>query len=243
MKRKGRHIIKIPKHIAIIMDGNGRWAKKRGQDVSQGHKEGVKTVRRIVEAAREIGISYLTLYTFSSENWKRSMKEVGALMNLLRTTVFSELKDLIENDVRIVVSGELSGLPLAQRKAMEYAIEKTKKCRSLVVNLALNYGSRREIVNSVKVISQLVKNGELAISDINEETIENHLYTKDIPDPDLLIRTGGDHRISNFLLWQLSYTELLFIDTYWPDFTKDDFKRAIMDFAERDRRYGGRPED
>ncbi len=235
--------IKIPQHIAIIMDGNGRWAKKMGLDISKGHEEGVKTVRRIVEAAREINVSYLTLYTFSSENWKRSMKEVSALMSLLRTTVFSEIADLIDNDVRIVISGDLSGLPLAQRKAMQYAMDRTKNCKSLVLNLALNYGGRQEIVRAVKTLAEQAVKGELDINSINDEAIEQNLYTAGIPDPDLMIRTGGDHRISNFLLWQLSYTELLFIETLWPDFCKDDFKAAVMDFAKRDRRFGGRPEE
>lgn len=224
------------------MDGNGRWAKKHGFDVSKGHKEGVKTVRRIVEAAREIGVSYLTLYTFSSENWKRSLKEVTALMSLLKTTVFSEISDLIKNDVRIVVSGDLSTLPLAQRTAMNFAMEKTKHCKSLVLNLALNYGSRQEILRAVQSIAKDIKEEKLLPKDITETLLESRFYSPEIPHPDLLIRTGGDHRISNFLLWQLSYTELLFLDIFWPDFSKEDFKNAVENFSDRDRRFGGRPE-
>ncbi|MFP4458101.1 MAG: isoprenyl transferase [Candidatus Zixiibacteriota bacterium] len=242
LKDRMKSLDKIPEHIAIIMDGNGRWAKAHDLPIRKGHSEGVKAVRRIVEIAREINIKVLTLYTFSSENWSRSQEEINALMQLLKSSVFKELNDLIKNGVRLRVSGDLDGLPLAQKKAMKYAIEKTAKCDKLILNLALNYGGRQEIIQAVQKIAQDCKNDKFAIEDIDDSLFESYLYTSGLSDPDLLIRTGGNSRISNFLLWQLSYTEILILEKYWPDFQKEDFVMAVLDFANRDRRFGGRKE-
>lgn len=231
---------RLPRHIAIIMDGNGRWANKKGFSRTEGHRVGVRVVRQIVEIAREVGIGVLTLYTFSTENWQRPRDEIGALMNLLRESVYRELDDLVKNGVRLRVSGDIDGLPLPQRKAMEYAIKKTANCDRLILNLALNYGGRQELVNVVRCIARDVADGNLSPDSIDETVIESHLWTAGLPDPDLMIRTSGEMRISNFLLWQMSYSEFYISEKLWPEFTREDFLEAILDYARRDRRFGGR---
>ena len=227
-----------PRHIAIIMDGNGRWAKQRGLPRVMGHREGIKSVREIIEACGELGVEVLTLYTFSTENWRRPKDEVSALMKLLLKTIQKEIGELIRNNVRLTVIGNLEHLPDAARKSMETAIEKTRSNTGLNLNLALSYGSREELVHAVKRIALQVANGELDPNDVSSQTIQNNLYTAGMPDPDLLIRTSGEFRISNFLLWQLAYTEIFITDVLWPDFRKPDLLKAIEDFQKRERRFG-----
>jgi len=228
----------LPKHVAIIMDGNGRWAKSQSKPRIFGHKAGVKTVRRITELAGELGLETLTLYTFSSENWKRPKLEVSALMNLLLDTITKEVDDLHKNNVRLTVIGDLDSMPKGPRAGMLAGIEKTAKNTGLNLNLALNYGSRQEILTAVQSIGADVANGSLAVSDINDDTVSNYLYTSDIADPDLLIRTSGEFRLSNFLLWQLAYTEIFVTPVFWPAFEGTDFLEAIRDYQKRERRYG-----
>lgn len=228
----------IPSHIAIIMDGNGRWAAQRDKPRTFGHEAGVKAVKEVVIAASEIGIKYLTLYTFSSENWKRPKSEVVALMSLLSRTTRRELDELIKNDVKLITTGRISGLSIGRRKVLANAVERTRNNKGLVLNLALNYGGRTEILDAVKAIANSVKAGLMNIHDINEELFSEFLYTAEIPDPDLLIRTSGERRISNFLLWQTSYTELYIIDTLWPDFGRKELFEAISDYQKRERRFG-----
>jgi undecaprenyl diphosphate synthase len=227
-----------PRHIAIIMDGNGRWAKQRGLPRVMGHREGIKSVREIVEACGELGVEVLTLYTFSTENWRRPKDEVSALMKLLLKTIQKEIRELIHNNIRLTVIGNLEHLPDAARKSMETAIEKTRSNTGLNLNLALSYGSREELVHAVKRIALQVANGELDPNAVSSQTIQNNLYTAGMPDPDLLIRTSGEFRISNFLLWQLAYTEIFITDVLWPDFRKPDLLKAIEDFQKRERRFG-----
>ncbi|MBN1755237.1 di-trans,poly-cis-decaprenylcistransferase [bacterium] len=222
------------------MDGNGRWAREQGLSASEGHRMGVKAVKKIVRLSGELGLKVLTLYTFSKENWKRPPKEVSFLMNLLRDTVFNELNELMENRVRLMVSGDLDGMPLSQRKSLKYGMNKTRDNSGLVLNLALNYSGREEIVQAVKKICMEVKNGSRGIEEINEEVISSLLYTQGLPDPDLVIRTSGELRLSNFLLWQSSYSELYITPKYWPDFDELDFCEALMDYSNRERRFGGR---
>jgi len=229
---------KIPKHIAIIMDGNGRWARSKGFPRVKGHEEGVNSVREIVEACGEIDVSYLTLYTFSAENWKRPQSEVSALMKLLLTTVRAEISELNKNNVRLQVLGNLQDLPFAARKGIEGAIAVLKGNTGLTLNLALSYSSRREIVYAVKQIVEKVNAGEISIDSIDENLVSSHLYTNKIPDPDFLIRTSGELRISNFLLWQLAYTEIYVSSVYWPDFRKREFFEAIRAYQNRERRFG-----
>lgn len=231
----------IPKHICIIMDGNGRWAEKRGLPRSAGHRQGVEVIKDIIKTTSDLGIKYLTLYAFSTENWKRPKKEIEALMNLLVEYLNRELDNLHKNNVKIVAIGDISFLPKKVYEEVKRAINKTRNNTGLQVNVALNYGGRSEMVMAVKEIAYKVANNELNIEDINEELISNHLYTAGIPDPDLLIRTGGDWRISNFLLYQIAYTELWFSDAtvYWPDFSVEHYLDAISDFQNRQRRYGG----
>ena len=229
---------RIPAHIAIIMDGNGRWAARRNQPRTHGHEAGVKAVKEVVKACGEIGVKYLTLYTFSVENWKRPVDEVTALMSLLTRTTISELDDLMQNDVKLITTGRIGGLPLVRRTVLNEAVKKTANNRGLVLNLALNYGGRTEILDAVKAISNAVKAGMIDPLRIDEDLFSSFLYTANIPDPDLLIRTSGEMRISNFLLWQTSYTELYVIDTLWPDFGRKELFKAILDFQQRERRFG-----
>ncbi len=220
------------------MDGNGRWAAKRGLDRSAGHKAGVGAVRRIVQLCGEIGISYLTLYTFSVENWKRPKTEVGFLFKLLNDTARSELAELIKNNVRLITTGQIDEIPFARRRAILHAIEKTSKNTGLVLNLALNYGGRMEIVEVARQIARDVKANKLKVSDIDETLFSSYLFTHPLPDPDLLIRTSGEMRLSNFLLWQTSYTELAITQTLWPDFAEREFLEIIIDYQKRERRFG-----
>lgn len=231
-------IKKLPNHVAIIMDGNGRWAKEKGNQRIFGHKKGVVAVRDVTEASAELGIPYLTLYAFSKENWNRPKTEVIGLMSLLVSTINSETKTLMKNNIRLRVIGDIESLPEKVKKELEKAIEQTKNNSRLNLVLALSYGSRWEILNASKQIAQDVKKGHLDINNIDEKIFDNYLTTKNIPDPELLIRTGGEQRISNFLLWQLSYAELYFTSVFWPDFRKKNFYDAIVDFQGRERRFG-----
>jgi len=229
---------KVPEHVAIIMDGNGRWAKLRGKPRVFGHKNGVKSVRSTVEAAAEIGIKALTLYAFSTENWKRPKKEVLLLMSLLVSSLKKELTVLTKNNVKLNAIGNLDNLPKKVSKELKEVIDKTKNNNKITLTLALSYGAREEIVKAVQSISKKVVNNSLNIKEINENIINNHLYTVTLPDVDFLIRTSGEKRISNFLLWQIAYAEIYFTDIFWPDFTKEHFLKAILDFQQRERRYG-----
>ncbi len=229
---------RLPQHIAVIMDGNGRWANSQGKHRIFGHQHGVQAVRNTTEACAELGIKHLTLYTFSTENWSRPQQEVNALMELLVATIKAETETLMKNQIRLVAFGELSMLPPACRQQLQETIDATKDNDRLQLNLALSYSSRWELVKSVQSIASDVKSGLLAIDDITEELISKRLITADIPDPELLIRTSGEKRISNFLLWQLAYTELYFTETFWPDFEKDDLYQAIVDYQGRERRFG-----
>ena len=224
----------LPKHIAITMDGNGRWAKDKGKLRIFGHQHGVKAVRETVEAAAEIGIKFLTLYAFSTENWKRSEREVNALMTLLISTISKETKTLMKNDICLNAIGNLSQLPKKCEQELEQAIEKTKNNKRMTLILALSYSGRWEIVNAV---NKIMKEKNLR-KELTEEAFQQYLNTKGVPDPELLIRTSGEHRISNFLLWQTAYSELYFTDTLWPDFRKEDFLKAIIDYQKRERRFG-----
>jgi undecaprenyl diphosphate synthase len=228
----------LPVHVAIIMDGNGRWAKKRGLPRIAGHRAGVKAVKRVVEAAGELGISILTLFTFSHENWKRPKQEVSAIMKLLYETTKREINELDQNNVKLITTGRIEELSPQRRDILEKAKEQTKNNTGLILNLALNYGGRTEILDAVKHIALEVKQGKLDIDDLNEENFAKYLYTNGLPDPDLLIRTSGEKRISNFLLWQTSYTELYITDVLWPNFTAKDFYEAIWDYQNRERRFG-----
>ena len=228
----------LPSHVAIIMDGNGRWAKEKGKLRVFGHQNGVKAVRDTVEAAAELGIQNLTLYAFSTENWNRPKLEVSALMELLVATISKETKTLMENNISLNAIGDLSQLPKNCFKELQAAMEKTKGNSRMTLHLALSYSAKWEITNAVKLIADKVKQDTLSIADINEEIISAHLTTKDFPDPELLIRTSGEHRISNFLLWQIAYAELYFTDKLWPDFRREDLYEAIVDFQNRERRFG-----
>ncbi|MBN2413774.1 isoprenyl transferase [candidate division KSB1 bacterium] len=228
----------LPEHVAIIMDGNGRWAQKRGLQRIEGHKEGINSVRAVVEAAGALGIKVLTLYTFSSENWSRPIQEVSALMSLLLTTIRNEVDELNSKNVRLMVIGDINSLPMAPRIGVLNTIKKLENNTGLLLNLALSYSGRQEIVQSVKRISNDVKNGLITPDDIDEDLISTYLETHDIKDPDLLIRTSGEMRISNFLLWQLAYTELYITDILWPDYRESDFFDAIESYQKRERRFG-----
>ncbi|MDL2265036.1 isoprenyl transferase [Parabacteroides sp. OttesenSCG-928-G21] len=228
----------LPQHIAIIMDGNGRWAKARNKERSYGHQEGVVSVRKVLEAAVDLGVSYLTLYTFSTENWKRPNEEVEALMNLLVTAIHRETPDLIKNNVRLKAIGDLTRLPADAYVTLQDCISQTAISTGTTLVLALSYSSRWEITTAVKKISIEVAEHKLNLDNITEEMVSNHLTTYDIPDPDLLIRTGGEKRISNFLLWQLSYAELYFTNTFWPDFREEELYKAILYYQQRERRFG-----
>ncbi len=229
---------KIPQHIAIIMDGNGRWAKQQGLPRVAGHNEGINSVREIVEASGELGIQALTLYTFSVENWNRPENEVSALMTLLLDTIHEEVDDLMKNNVQLQVIGDLKEIPKRTRDGMLEAIDRTKDNTGLTLNLALNYGGRQEILEAITRLYRDIQNGKHSIDEINEDLFSQYLFTKHVPDPDLLIRTSGESRISNFLLWQIAYTELYITPTYWPDFRKKELYQAILDYQCRERRFG-----
>ena len=228
----------LPKHLAIIMDGNGRWAKQKGYLRALGHESGTKSVREVVETCAKLGIENLTLYAFSTENWNRPKLEVKLLMNILINSLQDELKTLNDNDIRLNSIGNLSLLPKSAQKKLQEVIETTKNNSKMVLTLALSYGSREELINVVKNISNKVKNNIISIDSIDESIINQHLYTQDLPDVDLLIRTSGEHRISNFLLWQIAYAELYFIDILWPDFKENDLYEAIISYQKRERRFG-----
>lgn len=230
----------MPKHIAIIMDGNRRWAKQKGLEPQMGHKAGAENLEKLANFTNDIGIKYLTVYAFSTENWKRTEDEVGALMLLLKLYVDKFLKRANTNNIKIRVLGDLSRLDDGLRESIEKIMEQSSKNTGLTLNIAFNYGGRDEITKAVKKISQKVLDSELEIDQINEEIISNNLYTAGQPEPDLLIRPGGEQRISNFLLWQLAYTEFLFINKYWPDFSEDDLIEAILTFQNRNRKFGGK---
>lgn len=229
---------RLPNHVAIIMDGNGRWAKKNGKPRVFGHKNGVTAVREVSEAAAELGISYLTLYAFSTENWSRPLSEVNALMGLLVETLRKEINTLNDNNIRLQAIGDLSKLPKRTRIALLEGIENTKDNTRMTLVLALNYSARWEITEAAKAIAQKCNTGELTASNISEETLSKHLSTADMPDPELMIRTSGEQRISNYLLWQMAYTELYFTELFWPDFRKVDLYEAIVDYQSRERRFG-----
>ena len=229
---------RLPKHVAIIMDGNGRWAKQRGLMRSIGHENGVTTVRQITEIASELGIGFLTLYTFSTENWNRPQDEVDALMNLVVVSIEQQTPDLIKNNVRLTAIGDLERMPDFAKQRLAKCIDDTSHCSGLVLCLALSYSSRWEIVEACKALAQKVVDGEVKVDAIDAELFSDHIATRNMPDPDLLIRTAGDERISNFLLWQIAYSELYFTDKFWPDFTKEDFCEAILSYQHRERRYG-----
>ncbi len=227
---------RIPRHVAIIMDGNGRWAKERGMSRSLGHQQGVETVHKITEAASQLGIKYLTLYAFSTENWNRPTEEVEALMSLILTSLEESL--YMKNNVRLRIIGDTARLPETVRKSIERCVDHTAKNTGLVQIIALSYSSKWEITNAVQQICRRVEKGELRPADVTEDDIEAALSTNFMPDPDLLIRTGGEQRLSNYLLWQCAYSEFYFCDTYWPDFDEEEFYKAIYDFQQRERRYG-----
>lgn len=231
-------IAKLPKHIAIIMDGNGRWAKAQGKHRIFGHKNGVKAVREVTEGCAEIGITHLTLYAFSTENWNRPKMEVSALMELLFLTIGREIKTLQKNNIRLNVIGHIHTLPESNRKALMEVMEATKNNSRMTLTLALSYGSREEILEATRKIAIDYKEGKISLEEINQQTITANLYTHNIPDPELMIRTSGEHRISNFLLWQAAYTELYFTEKFWPEFDKNDLYKAIYDFQNRERRFG-----
>ena len=229
---------RIPQHVAIIMDGNGRWAKRQGLARMFGHRQGVETVHRITEAAAELGISYMTLYAFSTENWNRPKEEVDALMALLVDTIAKETPTLMKNNIRLQTIGDLSRLPQITRERFVACIEETSVNTGLTLVIALSYSARWELIQAARKIATAVKDGNLLVEDINEEIISGYLTTSDMPDPDLLIRTSGELRISNFLLWQLAYSELYFTNCLWPEFTTEEFYRAIVDYQSRERRFG-----
>lgn len=229
---------KIPQHVAIIMDGNGRWAKARGLTRLKGHAEGINSVRAVVEACGEIGIKVLTLYTFSKENWRRPKNEISGLWRLLIQTVKREVPELKKNNVQLQMIGVLEDLPLSAREGVKYAINELKNNTGLIVNLALSYGSRSEIIHAVREIANRVANQQIGPKDIDEQMLEKYLYTANLPDPDLVIRTSGEKRISNFLLWQIAYSELFVTDILWPEFRKAEFFSAILSYQQRERRYG-----
>ena len=229
---------RIPRHVAIIMDGNGRWAKQHGHERRFGHENGVSTVRQITEIASEMGVQYLTLYSFSTENWNRPQDEVDALMNLIVVSIEQQTPDLIKNNVRLTTIGDMKRMPEFAANRLSKCMQDTSCCTGLVLCLALSYSSRWEIVEACRQMAREVATGELNVDAIDDAVMSAHLSTCNMPDPDLLIRTGGDLRVSNYLLWQIAYSELYFTSKYWPDFTKEDFVDAIADFQARERRYG-----
>jgi undecaprenyl diphosphate synthase len=228
----------LPRHIGIIMDGNGRWAQKRGLPRIAGHNAGIESVRRVVEVCGDLGIKVLTLFTFSEENWKRPSFEISALMKLLLTTINNEIDELLEKNVQIMCIGNINQLPQNTQKSLKRAVDRTSQNTGLILNLALSYGSRSEIKSAIINIAHKVKAGMIKPEDINDVTIREHLQTKNLPDPDLIIRTSGEYRISNFLLWQIAYAEIYVTKTLWPDFSKEDLFEAIENFMQRERRFG-----
>lgn len=226
-------------HLALILDGNGRWALSQGLPVIEGHRQGAEALRNILRDVWDEGIKYLTVYAFSTENWKRSKLEVSGIMKILRYNLKKHLKEFIENNIQIRILGDLLKFPKDLIPLMEDAVEKTKKNTGLTLLIAMNYGARAEIMRATKRIAEKIKDQSLEIEGITEEVFSNHLYTEGIPDPDLLIRPGGEKRISNYLLWQLAYTELVFMETLWPDFSKKDLREALEEFSQRQRRFGG----
>lgn len=234
----GLDVSKLPGHVAIIMDGNGRWAEKRLMNRIKGHQAGAETVRRVVKTCREIGIPILTLYAFSTENWQRPKIEVATLMSLLKKFLDSEQNEMLENNIRLNAIGQLENLPEDVRISLKRTMELTGKNGGMILNLALSYGGRAEIVNMVKAIAGKARDGKMDQDSITPEIVADHLYTRGMPDPDLLIRTSGEMRISNFLLWQMAYTEIFITDTLWPDFGKDEFIKILIGFQRRERRFG-----
>lgn len=230
----------LPQHIAIIMDGNRRWARQNGLEEKQGHKEGAKTLEKIMRYARDIGIKYVTVYAFSTENWKRTEEEIGALMKILQSYIDEYSKKADAENTRIIVLGSTKNLSESLQKTIKDGMEKTKNNTGITFNIAFNYGGRDEIVNAVKQIALDVKQGKIDVEDINEDLVSNNLYTKGQPDPDLLIRTSGELRLSNFLPWQLVYSEFVFVDKNWPDFTEKDLDLAIEEYQRRTRKFGGK---
>lgn len=228
----------LPRHIAIIMDGNGRWAKKHGKNRYYGHQAGVESVRKITEAATRLGIKYLTLYTFSTENWNRPVEEVEGLMHLLVESIQKETPTFQKNNIQFRVIGDMSVMPKTAKEKLDQCIEDTNKNTGLTLILAISYSSRWEITNAAKILADDVKRGKINASQINEESFSKNLSTNTYPDPDLLIRTSGELRISNFLLWQIAYTELYFTETLWPDFNENEFYQAIINYQQRERRFG-----
>jgi undecaprenyl diphosphate synthase len=228
----------VPRHVAIIMDGNGRWARQQGEDRIFGHHEGVNSVREVVEACGEIGVKYLTLYAFSTENWNRPKEEVDALMELLVSSISLESDNLLQKGVKLQVIGDVQSLPLSCQNELQANIDKTAANSRVTLILALSYSSKWEITEAVKALARKVATGELKADDINAQMVGDHLNTKNYPDPELMIRTSGEHRISNFLLWQLAYAEFYFTDVLWPDFRKDEFYKAIISYQNRERRFG-----
>ncbi|SHI89937.1 undecaprenyl diphosphate synthase [Mesonia phycicola] len=228
----------LPKHIAVIMDGNGRWAKRQGFLRVKGHETGAKAVRETVEICAEIGIKNLTLFAFSTENWNRPKLEVKTLMNLLVSSLKKEIKTLTNNNIKLNAIGSLDNLPSKAKKELQEVIEKTSNNTRMTLTLALSYGSREELVTTMKSIAEKVKDGSIHVNDIDENTINNNLYTSNLPDVDLLIRTSGEERISNFLLWQIAYAELYFTPTLWPDFRKENLLEAVLNYQNRERRFG-----
>jgi undecaprenyl diphosphate synthase len=229
---------KVPAHVAVIMDGNGRWAKQRGGQRIFGHKNGVKAVRAVTEASAEIGVKYLTLYAFSTENWNRPKTEVDALMGLLVSTINTEIDTLLKNNIRLLTIGDTSMLPKSVQENLIDGIKRTENCSGLNLILALSYSARWEIVRATKLIANDVAAGKIQSEEITAELISQYLDTKGIPDPELMIRTSGEQRLSNFLLWQMAYTELYFTPVLWPDFSKEEFFRAIVEYQNRERRFG-----
>lgn len=229
---------KLPQHVAIIMDGNGRWAKQRGMNRIRGHEEGTKSVRTIVRATRELGIPWLTLYAFSEENWRRPKYEVKALMVILKRFLKTELREMLDNGIRFQAIGRLHKLPKDVQKTLRETAERTAHDRNMVLTLALSYGGRQEITDAARKMVERVEAGELRASDISEALVSEHLYTANIPDPDLLIRTSGECRVSNFLLWQIAYAEIYVTPTYWPDFRKEQYVEALIEYQKRERRFG-----
>ena len=228
----------LPSHLAIIMDGNGRWAKKNGKERTFGHKSALRAVRSSIETCRRLGIKYLTLYAFSTENWNRPKLEVNVLMTLLSSAIKDEIKDLDKNGVRLNVIGDMSKLPSKANKDLTKAMELTKNNTGCVLTLALSYGSKEELLTAIKTIATKYKDGEISDNDFNEELVHQNLYTHDLPMVDLMIRTSGETRISNFLLWQIAYAELYFTDVLWPDFNEEEFYKAILNYQNRERRFG-----
>ena len=229
---------RLPKHVAIIMDGNGRWAKKKTMNRIRGHEKGTESVRVIVRASRELGIQWLTLYAFSEENWKRPKYEINALMMILKSFLKSELREMQDNGIRLKTIGDISKLPEDVQAIIDETVEKTADNSDMTLSLALSYGGRQEIAYALKKITEKIKSGEILSRDIDEHLISDNLYTTGMPDPDLLIRTSGEYRVSNFLLWQIAYSEFYITPTLWPDFRKEEYLTAIEEFQKRERRFG-----